>query len=77
MEDLHINSFIQILDITVNDDSLSVKSPSSIEYKLGRSIHFQYIDSIPFIINEEKQKLFESILIVDSFGRFINSNPPP
>ena len=32
---------------------------------------------IPFITNEEYQKLFESILIVDNLGRFFNSNPPP
>ena len=40
------------------------------------------ISIIPFITNEEKQKLDESfpispILIVDNLGRFFNSNPPP
>ena len=40
------------------------------------------ISIIPFITNEEQQKLYESvpispILIVDNLGRFLNSNSPP
>ena len=39
------------------------------------------ISIIPFITNEQKQKLFEllpisPILIVTNLGRFLNSNPP-
>ena len=34
------------------------------------------ISIIPLISNEEKQKLYISILIVDNLGRFLNSNPP-
>ena len=35
------------------------------------------ISIIPFITNEEEEKLNESILIVDNLGRLNNSNPPP
>ena len=77
---LSIHSFIQILDITVDNEAPNTSLPNSIEFKYGRSIHYNIISTIPLITNEEQKKLDESypispILIVDNLGRFLNSNP--
>ena len=53
MEDLLTIQIIQILDTIVDNESENVKSPNVIEFKLGRSIHYQNTSIIPFIINEE------------------------
>ena len=76
-EDLSPNHVIQILDIIVDKDSLNAKSPSSIEYKLGRSVHHIIHIIIPVILNEDQHKTFEAIFREYNLGRFFNSNPPP
>ena len=77
-----IIQIIQILDITVDKESWNAPSPNSIEFKWGRSIHINITLIIPFISNEDQQKLYDSlpispIWIVVKLGRFFNSNPPP
>ena len=71
---------IQILDITVDNEAPNTSLPNSIEFKYGRSIHYNIISTIPLITNEEQKKLDEllptsPILIVDNLGRLNNSNP--
>ena len=68
---------IQILDITVDKDPRNVSKPNAMEFKLGRSIHYNIISILPLTSNEEYLKLFGAIMIVDNLGRFLNSNNPP